>query len=337
MEELRHKFINALALFWLIFIFGILGYMIIEGWSAFDSIYMTVITLASVGYGETHPLSNAGRLFTIVLIIVGMGTFVYAISTVTAFFIEGELHGYLRRKKMKTMIDELQNHYIICGADEVGNHVIGEFHKTEREFVIIDSDEERIKKIAKHNENLLYIVGDPADDDILISAGITRAKGVVAALDSDKDNLFVVITARSLNPDVRIVSRSIADGTVAKLRKAGADAIVSTDTIGALRMASEMVRPNVVSFLDKMLRSTDENLRIEEIELTKDSHLVGKMLKDVDITDKTGLLVMATRNKNTGNYVYNPKSFYVFDHEDILIVIGTPGQREEFNKLFNIK
>ncbi len=336
MEELRRKLINTFILIVFVFISGVAGYVIIEGWSVFDSLYMTVITLASVGYGETHELLTAGRAFTIILIVVGMGAFVYAVSMVTALFIEGELNGYLRRKKMIARIDKLRSHYIICGAGSVGRHVIDELHKTNREFVVIERDMAMIEKVA-HKEKLLFLQGDASEDEVLIKAGIKRASGLICALPNDKDNLFVVITAKSLNSSLRIVTRAVEDESIAKLRKAGADSIVSANAIGGMRIASEMIRPKVVSFLDKMLRSQDASLRVEEISPGPASNLIGKTMKEANITDSTGLLVIATHNMKSGDYRYNPKSTYIFDKDDVLITIRNIKQLEEFKKKFNIK
>ncbi|HBC75697.1 MAG TPA: potassium channel protein [Candidatus Wallbacteria bacterium] len=336
MEELRRKLVNAFILIVFIFVSGVMGYVWLEGWSFFDALYMTVITLASVGYGETHELSANGRLFTIFLIVIGMGAFVYAISMVTALIIEGELNGYLRRKKMKAKIDKLHSHYIICGVGSVGRHVIDELYKTNRAFVAIDKDIVQLDKIHC-KESILFIQGDASEDDILIQAGIKRAAGLVCALPSDKDNLFIVITAKSLNPTIRIVTRAMEDDSIPKLRKAGADSIVSANAIGGMRMASEMIRPKVVSFLDKMLRSQDASLRVEELSLGRESTLIGKTLREANINDATGLLVIATNNDQSGEYRHNPKSNYVFKNDDVLIVIGNAEQVNECRKKFNVR
>lgn len=333
MKELKRKIIFAVSLVVFTFSAGIFGYMWIEGWNAFDSLYMTVITLGTVGYGETHELSHDGRMFTMFLIVIGMGSFVYGITTLTAFFIEGELGGVLRRKKMMKKIEGLKDHYIICGSGDVGRHIIDELHKTQREFVVVENEPEHQVKL-KENENIVYIEGDPAEDEILIQAGIQRAKGLITALPSDKDNLFVVISARSLNPALRIVARCNEESTEAKLNKAGADATVSTSAIGGLRMASTMIRPTVVTFLDKMLRGPESHLRIEEIEIDPESKLIGKSLKDADIANKTGLLVLAVKNKKTDQFQFNPKATTTLTGDDVLIFIGNPEQIKTFRKYY---
>jgi len=329
MNSLYGKLLSALGLLFFNFLFGVCGYIFIERWPVLDSIFMTVITLASVGYGETRPLTDNGRIFTILLIILGMSTYVYGISTITAFFVEGEVFGVLRRKRMQKKIDALNEHYIVCGASEVAVHIISELKKTCRSFVIIENDEDKIKQLNAADE-ILFINGEPSDDHSLIKAGIMRAKGIVCALPSDKDNLFVVITARSLNSDIRIVTRVIDGTSEAKLRRAGADAIVSTYAIGGLRMASELIRPTVVSYLDIMLRGNGQALRVEEIELPEDSNLIGVTVREAEITDNTGLNVLATKNKYTGNYEHTLISDYKFKKGDTLIVIGNPEQIQKF-------
>lgn len=332
LHEFRKKLIIAVIILMLLFLSGVAGYVLIEHWSVLDAVYMTVITLATVGYGETHPLSNSGRIFTMILIMVGLSTFIYGVSTVTAFFIEGELGGYLRRKKMANKIEKLAGHYIICGSGEVSRYIIEELYRTKREFVVIENNPENLVKL-KENEEILCLAGDPADDEILLSAGIQRAKGLVTALAADPDNLFVVISAKSLNPELRIVARAVDEASAKKLTKAGADAVVSTEYIGGLRMASELLRPTVVTFLDKMLRGTDAALRVEEIEIPADSSLLGQSLKDANITDRTGLAIIAIKNKETGAYEHVPKSSCKISPQDILIVIGTPEQIGSFKKI----
>lgn len=332
MEETKKRMILALVVLTVLFGTGVAGYRLLEGWPLLDAVYMTVITLATVGYGETHALSPAGRVFTMFLILFGMGTFVFGVTTITALFVEGHLGGYLRRKKMRTKIDKLKDHYIVCGAGATGRYIIEELHKTERDFVVIENDPAALNRL-KENENILFIEGDPAEDEILLAAGIKNAKGLASALPEDKDNLFMVVSARSLNPGLRIVAQATDAATTAKLIKAGADAVVSTEFIGGLRMASEMVRPTVVSFLDKMLRGKDAALRVEEVEIPVNSVLVDQTLREANITDRTGLAIIAVKNKKTGAYEHIPKSSYTITTDDILIVIGTPQQITEFKKL----
>lgn len=315
-----------------VFAVGTAGYIIIERWSLLEAAYMTVITLATVGFQEVRPLSPVGRIFTIFLIVSGIGLLAYAAGTTLEFIVEGELTGFLRRKKMEKQIQNLEGHYIVCGSGDVGKYIIEEFVKTKRKFVVVENDEEQIKKL-KEDENIFYIAGNAAEDETLIKAGIRSASGLISALFSDKDNLFVVLTARNINPGLRIVSRAIDEGSVPKLYKAGADKVVSTEAIGGLRMASEMVRPTVVSFLDTMLRERETTLRIEEAEIPIGSPLAGKNLREADLPEKTGLIVVALKEGGTEKYSYNPPPETKLRERDILIVLGEVKGVEKLREL----
>lgn len=332
MTDLKKKLIVAVSLLAGLYVAGVAGYVLIEGWTFFDAAYMTVITLASVGYGEVNPLSGPGRAFTMALIMVGMGTFVYGLSTITAFFVEGELGGYLRRQKVKRSIEGLEGHYIVCGSGDVGRYIIAELHKTGRTFVVVEKDPERIEKLGERDD-LLCIRGEPTEEDVLLAAGVKRAQGLVSALDSDKDNLFVVMTARGLNPALRIVTKTVDEHGSVIFGKAGADAVVSPEFIGGLRMASELVRPEVVTFLDTMLRGPDSALRVEEVRVRPESSLVGRALREVNDADRTGLWVIAVKNAKTGEYTHVPRSTYRVTADDILIVIGTVEKVKAFRTL----
>jgi voltage-gated potassium channel len=322
-----HKRILTIALLLLvIFIFGMVGYMLVEGWDFLDSLYMTIITLTTVGFMEVKPLSEAGRYFTIILLVFGFSIILYGLGSITAFFVEGELMGILRRKRMKKQIDKLSDHYIICGAGTLGWHVIHEFVKTEQPFVVVERGEDEIESTKELKADLLYIHGDASSDDILCQAGIKRAKGLIATFAEDKNNLFVVLTARSLNPQLRIVARATDEETVRKMYTAGADAVVSPHSIGGMRMASEMLRPAVVSFLDIMLRTKDRVLRIEEAVIEAGSKFEGVMLKDANIPQKTGLIVIAVKNRDSGEYIYNPGSDLKLKVNDVLIILGDMSQ-----------
>jgi voltage-gated potassium channel len=321
-----------LLILFCVFICAILGYIIIEKWSLLEAVYMTVITLTTVGFQEVRPLSPTGRIFTMFILVSGIGLLAYAAGSTLEFIVEGELSGLLRRKRMEKQIQNLEGHYIICGAGDVGKYVIDEFTKTQREFVVVENNEEQIKKLEE-DKNILFIAGNAAEDEILIKAGIRSAAGLISALSSDKDNLFVVLTARNINPNLRIISRAIDEGTVPKLYKAGADKVVSTEAIGGLRMASEMVRPTVVSFLDTMLRERETTLRIEETEIPIGSPLAGKTLREVDIPEKTGLIVVALKEKETEKYSYNPLPEVKLREKDILIVLGELKGLEKLQEL----
>lgn len=313
-----------------IFMGGTSGFMLIEGWSFLDASYMTVITLATVGFGEVNTLSPAGRLFTMVLIILGMGILLYGVSSITAFIVEGQLMDIIRRRRMEKNISRLKNHYIICGAGKVGSYIIEEFRRTRKSFVIVEKDVENIKNLPG---KILSIEGDASEDHVLIKAGVNRARGLITALPEDKDNLFVVLTARELNPGLKIVSKAMDEKSIHKLRKAGADQIVLTNFIGGMRMASEMLRPAVTTFLDTMLQEKKDSLRIEEVPVTPGSKIEGQTLGDVEIPGKTGLIVIAVKDAGSKKYIYNPHSSQKLDEDDILIVLGSVKQVEKLRAL----
>ena len=310
-----------------IFTAGTTGFMAVEGWPFLDALYMTTITLSTVGFQEVHPLSTGGRLLAMALILGGTGSLLYALSVVTAFIVEGELRGLLGKRRMEKALERLHGHVIVCGAGETGKHVVEELQKTQTPCVVIEQNLAQLK----HLERLAptpVIEGDATDGVVLSRARIDIARGLITTLPSDKDNLFVILTARELNPTLRIVSRVIEDDSHAKLRKAGADAVVSSNQIGGLRLASELIRPHVVSFLDTMLRDPHRVLRIEEAEVMQGSPVVGKTLDELDLVSRVGLVVMAKRRGAKGEFVYNPKASTPLDAGDFLIVCGEPAQLE---------
>jgi len=315
----------------LILIIGTLGYILIEKWSFLDAIYMTIITLATVGFGETHPLSPAGRIFTIFLILSGLGILMFVIESGISFLLEGEFGNVVRRKKMEKQIQSLRNHYIICASGETGEYVIEEFVKTNQNIVVVTTDKKLEENLSKNNIPVIF--DNPAEDEVLEKAGVKSAKGLVSVLEDDKDNLFVVLTARSLNSNLKIVTRSVDKNSVAKFKNAGADEVVLTDLIGGMRIASAMLRPAVVNFLDQMLYQSGEPLRLEEAVVSASSPLKDKSLSESNISEKTGLMVVAIKEKNTGKYIYNPKANYKLCDGDTLIVIGNSEQVKKLRSL----
>ncbi len=302
------------------------GYYVIGGarWSLAECLYMTVVTLSTVGFEETLPglkETPLGRIWTMGLIVLGSGTVIYFVSTLTAWIVESDLAGVLRRKRMQKNIDSLADHIIVCGAGATGVHVIRELVAAATPFLIVDHDLTRIARVAEELETeLLYIEGDATDDQAMQQAGIARARGVVAALSSDKDNLYVAVTARALNSRLRIVAKGVEPSAVAKLKRAGANAVVSPSLIGGQRLASEMIRPSVVRFLDVMLRRREGNLRIEELVVGELSPLVGKQLKEADLRSYADILIVAARSEQ-GVYTYNPGPDFALSANMTLIVL----------------
>lgn len=307
---------------------GTIGYWVIGGgaWPLGDCLYQTVIGVTTAGFGEVIPLSHSpyGRPFTIVLLLGGLVAVGWFVTTAAAVLIEGELLGLRWRKRMDRQVRKLTQHVVVCGAGTTGIHVIRELAATDTPFVVVEAKEPLAREISREF-GCPVVVGDATHDDSLIEAGIERARGVISALTDDRDNLYVTVTARALNPSARIVSKAIDGRAEAKLRRAGADSVVFPNQIGGMRMVSEMVRPEVVSFLDVMLRDTDRTLRIDEIPVAAGSRLDQRRVAEIDFGGH-GLLLLATKRTVGGapRYVYTPGPDHVVEGGHVLIVLGEP-------------
>ena len=334
MDSKKRIFLSVLV-FFLVFVSGVIGFKFFGGedWSLLDSFYMTVITISTVGYEEVIDLSaNPGaRLFVVVFILLSLGTITFAISSITAFIVEGELKNIIWRRKMDKKISKLKNHYIVCGADETAHTIVEELILTKRKFVVIEPSQEKIDQLSPFGD-FLYIIGDSAEDQVLISAGIKKARGIILSLCKDEENLFIALTARSLNPDIRIVSKAIDLKSHNKMKKAGADAVVSPNYIGGMRMVSEMIRPAVVSFLDMMLKDRKKVFRFEEVCVEEGSHSIGKTLDECKIRENTDAILVAVRDKATGDYHFNPSPETQIKKHDVLIFIASPDMMKQFEK-----
>ncbi len=322
------KIITALAT---VILMGTIGFAFFKHIPLTQAFYLTISLISTVGNREigSHPLE---MLFASFLILTGMGTLLYGVSNITAFVIEGQLKNILRRNKMIKHISKLKDHYIICGAGKTGKAVIEEFYKTRHPFVVIEKNEDNINSIP-YKEDLFYVIGDAIKDENLEMASIKNARGLIATLDNDTNNLFVVFTARNLNPNLRIISKAIDEKSERKLLKATADAIVSPNRIGGMRLASEALRPVVVSFLDSMLKQADMTLRMESAAISENSKLARKTLGEADIPKKTGLIVVAIEQTESSQYIYNPKADLILNAGDNLIVMGNLEQVEKLRKV----
>lgn len=287
-----------------------------------EAIYMAVVTISSVGYTEVVDTSRnpSLRIFNMFVILFGIGIMLYVFSASTAFIVEGELKDIFRRRRMLKQIRDLNDHFIVCGAGEVGHHVVQELLKTRNRFVVIDQSEEHLEKIQQLGE-FPVLKGDATDEDVLSSAGLANARGLASVLTEDKDNLMVTVTARQMNPALRIVARCAETRMADKLIRAGANSAVSPNTIGGLRLASELVRPHVVGFLDMMLKEESKTLRVEEISISKESRWAGKTIHDAEIHRRFELLALALRKPN-GKTQYNPQGESPLVAGDVLVVMG---------------
>jgi voltage-gated potassium channel len=334
LDGLKKRLLHAIPFMIVIFSAGTIGYRIISGGKSswIDCAYMTLITLSTVGFGEIVDLSASpgGRIFTMCLIVVGISGFLYCLSILTAFLVEGELLQIFRRNRMQKTIDKLDNHYIICGAGETGKHIIREFMETGRPFVVIEINQQHLE--ARQEElswkNPIWILGDATNDETLIKAGLEKAKGVITCVTEDKDNLLITLTSRQLNEQLRIVSRCKDNKMISKIKKNGADSVVSPNFIGGMRIASEMVRPASVNFLDMMLRDKGQNLRVEEIDIPDFSKMIGKTMSAVNFWHIAGLFPIALQT-DKGQWVYNPAPDTVINKGMKLIFVGSTDQRNQ--------
>jgi voltage-gated potassium channel len=331
MIAFRRRFAIALLAFGLLTIAGGLGYRAIEGWSFADGLYMAVITITAVGYGEVQPLTQAGRNFTVGLLIAGISWMGLWFALITSFFVELDLRQVMARRRLMKRLDQLSNHIVVGGAGRTGLQVLQELEAMGVPWVAIEADERRIQTLQERFADGLFVQGDATHDEVLLEAGTDRARGLVACLSADADNLFVCLSARDLKSDLTIVARAYEEETMDKLYRAGATHVVSPNVSGAVRMASMLVRPSVVSFLDITTRSSDLDLRIEQALISNASRLAGRTLAQAEIPAKTGLIVMAVRStdeRDEGRFTFNPSAETRLNVGDELIVLGTPEQIE---------
>ena len=316
--------------FVLIFV-GAAGYVTIEGWDFGDSLYMSVITLTAVGYSEVRPLTESGRYFTMVMLGLGVSWLGVWFALVTSFLVELDVRNYLRRRRIMKEIESLSAHVILCGAGRTGRRVIEELLPSKRAFVVIEHDPTHVQSAREiAGEELLVVEGDANHDQTLLQAGIERASALLAALGRDEDNVYVCLSARALNPELTIIVRAYEEESHEKLYRAGADHVVSPNVTGALRMASVLLRPSVVSFLDVATRSPGMSLRMEQSTVGAGSDLAGKSLAEANIREATGLIVIAVgkREHPDGGYIFNPGADTLLETGDDLIVLGRPEQIE---------
>jgi voltage-gated potassium channel len=311
---------------------SVAGYRLLGGPSVtfLQALYMAIITLAGVGYGEIVDTSHNPelRIFNIFVVMVGVTLMVYVFSAVTAFLVEGELTNFFWRRKMQKRISNLTNHYIICGLGTTGRHAVEELHKTGTPYVVIESHEDNINKFREHAgedyKEMLYVIGDATDEEILEQAGVDRAKGMIAGLAADKDNLVITVMVRQSNPAIRIVARCTDQKFSERMLKAGANSTVSPNRIGGLRLASELLRPHVVSFLDLMLKEQSRTLRIEDIEIGATSPWTGSALQALNMRSKYNLLVLAvkTAEGKESRFRPNPPDDFKLELGSVVVVMG---------------
>lgn len=324
LQDLRGRLVKAFAFLVFVTLVGVVGFSVIDpDAGVIRAFYMTAITLTTVGYGEVVAVETDGaRLFTAMLILVGMGGTLYFVSTVTAFIIEGQLGHVFRRKKMERELANLEGHMIVCGSGPTAIYAVTELAAVERPVVLVAASASEAEEFTSDVPAVPVVLGDPTDDDVLRAAGIERAGGLIACSESDNQNVVITLTARQLNPAIRIVARLQDVDQEAKVRKVGADAVVSPQHIGGLRLASELIRPTVVTFLDTMLRDRDRNLRVDEIFIPEGAPAAGRRIRDLDLGRIPGILLLAM--KDGEGWEYNPGGDQVVRANTVLIFLGSP-------------
>ena len=301
--------------------FGVIGYHKVENMSIIDSLYMTIITISTVGFGEVKPLSVEGRIITMIIIGTWITIGAYTIGNLFRVLVEGELSKTFGRKKLEKQISQLKNHYIICGYGRIGKLICRELQNNDIDFVAIDNDPDAVEQMDK--DKLLFIPKDATLEDVLMSAGLMQAKGIVTALRSDADNVFISLTARELRPDIYILARASDESSLLKLKRAGANRVDLPYAIGGKRMAQALVKPAVGDFLDFAVMEMDKNLGLgmEEVLIRENSNLVGKNLIQSNVRQDYGIIIVAIK-KHTGEMTFNPVSTEVLYANDTLVILG---------------
>lgn len=316
-ETFRNKIMLSAALILLLISAGTVGYVFIEGWDFLDSLYMTITTLTTVGFGEVHPLSRIGRVFTIALIVGGVGTVFYALGTIAKFMLEGEFEEIFGRKRLEKRIKELREHFIVCGYGRMGKIICRELKEKNISFVVIEKKPEALIG----GQDVLLVEGDATRDELLKEVQIGRARGLISVLPTDAENLYVVLSARGLNPRLMIVARAGEEGSEQKLVRAGADRVVSPYYIGGLRIAHTVLKPAVVDFIEFATKSGNIDLQMEEITIQDNSGLVGLTLDECGIGRELGIIVVAIK-QGSGEMRFNPTYRTAIRTGDTLIALG---------------
>jgi voltage-gated potassium channel len=317
----------ALLILLIVVVIGTIGFHGIEKWSLIDSFYTTMTTLSTVGYGDYTPKTTQGKVFTVFIIILGVGTMLYSFGLISETVMEGRLRRLLGRDKLKKMIDKMNNHYIICGCGRIGHLICRELAAEKAPYVVIDNNPEVIQKIQ--DEGFTYCRGDAKQDKTLIEAGIKKAKGIICVLPSDAENLYVILTAKELNQNIFIMSRSEEEESEHRLIRAGADRVMSPYTLGGVRMAMAILRPAMLDFIEITTSRQSLELRMEEISICKGSPFIGQSLEGSEIRKRYGLIIVAVK-KDSGKMIFNPMANYTIDEDDRLIAMGENENVKQF-------
>lgn len=331
MNKTRHLAIS-IALSLLILVTGTAGYMIIEDWRFLDALYMTIITISTVGYREVNQVGDIGRVFTIFLVLIGVGFTFYVMAAVVQFMVEGRVRIIMGRRRLDKQIDRLKNHYIVCGYGRIGRVLCRNLQRTPYDLVVVEKNPDLIPVMDK--DGILYVASDAADEANLLKAGIRRARGLVAALATDTDNVFLVLSARQLAPELNIIARASQEGAKNKLRAAGANSVESPYEIGAASMAHRIIRPTVTNFLDLAFAHARKDIQMEEIPVSEKSRLTNIPLKDSGIRQDFNLIIIAIK-KPDGTMLFNPSFEAALMPDDTVIAVGEEENLQKLEKILN--
>jgi len=323
-----HQLRRALLALFLVILLGTIGfYFLGNDWTLLDALYMTIISISTTGFKEVRPLSEIGKIFTIIIIIMGVGTIAYSGGRGVQLLIETQLFG---RRRMNKKVQELKNHYIVCGFGRMGRYICEELKHSKVPFVVIEQEEAKVEILKEMD--YLYVQGNATIDETLVRAGIERAKGLVAVLTNDAENVFASLSAKVLNPKVFVVARAVQEETESKLKKAGADRVVKPYEIGGTRMANLLIRPGVVEFIDVVALGKNFDLTLEEVIVSPHSALIGKTLAESPLRKDLNIMIVAIFRKD-GQFIYNPKSSVTIQKGDRLIAIGEGSNLPKLNQL----
>ena len=325
----KHRLMWAVMLFLTIVFVAITGYMVLLDLRLIDALYMTAITLSTVGFGEVAEMTDAAKVFSIGVIISGIGTVGFMVSSLVDTISAGKLYEARRQRKMKEQIAKLEQHYIVCGAGETGRFVIRELKARSAAFVVIENDPKVIESL-----DCLVIEGDATREESLLEAGVKKAQGLVTTLSKDADNVYTVLTAREHNANMVILARSHDEYSYKKLKRAGANNTVSPNEIGGKKLASMLLRPSIAHFMDHVIDTANISLEMEEIDIHPNSHLCQTKLKDSRIAEVTGLVILALRKADSREtFIFNPKAQTLLEANDKMIVIGEKAQIEQLRTM----
>lgn len=327
MRSFRRTILPVVILILVVFTIGTFGYSLIEEWSLLDSLYMTAITLTTVGFSEVQPLSNAGRIFTIGLLILGVGIIVYGLGTIGEYLLASDIGPILRRRRHRGMINKMQGHILVCGYGRVGRSAVASLKDSHKDVVVIDIDESIVDELREIGISAIH--GDATKDDVLRQAGIERAQGVIVCGGSEADNLYIVLSARALNPELTIVTRTIDPASEEKMLRAGADRVISPYQLGGQFMADIMTRPGVTDFFRLVTLDSGLELWLEELAIKEGSELAGQTVIEADLRKRTGATLVGLLRQSSGE-ILTPDETTRLEAEDVLITIGT---RDQLNRL----